>query len=297
MKVLHQEKHISFLLFFLFLILFSDELSAQEIAKNPYVSYQVKNEEGDFHIAYSFKDQFGNLQDFYFRLPEKKTDEDISKFGIPTWIFDAYRVNDKNLKYRKQIMDEGLFRLNGNIVEVDKADFINYYSNTYCKPIAEQIVEALAIYGKDNRRERIEMAMRFVQDIPYGVPEFANETTHFGGVNPPPKLLIDMLGDCDSKALLFTGILVHLINSDEIIYLNQKQHLLTAIKGKPKRGQTYVRYKRNKYLIAETAGPGERKLGQKGKYYTSKVNIEPLVVNYNKIIPYRKKPLAKIMSQ
>ena len=291
MKILHQVKHIPFLLIFSFLILFSFELTAQEIIKNPHVRYQVRKMEGNYDIAYTFKDQFGNLQDFFFRFPEKITNEDISKFGVPKWIFDTYRVTEKNIYYRKQEMDKGLFMLNGKVVEVDKSAFINYYSNTYCRPIAYQIVEALSIYGKDNRQERIEMAMRFVQDIPYGVPEFANKETHFGGVNPPPKLLIDMLGDCDSKALLFTGILIHLIKSEDIIFLNQPHHLLSAIREEPKRGQTYVRYKRKKYLIAETAGPGKRKLGQKGKYYTSKVKIEPLVGTYNEIIPYRKKPL------
>ncbi len=291
MKVPHQEKHISFLLFFLFLILFSFESVAQEIVKNHYVSYQVKKEGGDFHISYSFKDQFGNLQDFHFRFSETEVKKDISKFGVPIWIFDTYRVTERNIYSRKQVMDKGLFRLNGKVVEVDKAAFINYYSNTYCRPIAEQIVEALSIYGKDNRHERIEMAIRFVQDIPYGVPEFANKETHFGGVNPPPKLLIDMLGDCDSKALLFTGILIHLIKSEDIIFLNQPHHLLSAIHEEPKKGLTFVRYKRKKYLIAETAGPGARKLGQKGKYYTSKVNIEPLKVTNNEIIPYREKSI------
>ncbi|NOX47099.1 MAG: hypothetical protein GXO89_08995 [Chlorobi bacterium] len=266
---------------------------AQDKLENPWVGYQVKNEEGVFRISYFFKDQFGYRQDFHFSFPEEKVNKDVSKFGVPKSIFDVYVVTEKNLKYRKRLMDEGLFRLNGKIVEVDKPAFVNYYSDTYCKPIAEQIVEALAIYGKDNRRERIEMAMRFVQDIPYGVPEFANETTHFGGVSPPPGLLIEMKGDCDSKAFLFVGILSYLIDSGDIIFLNQPHHLLTAIRGEPQKGLTFVRYKRRKYLIAETAGPGERKLGQKGKYYTSKVNIEQLVGTNNEIIPYREKPLAK----
>jgi hypothetical protein len=292
MKIRKRGTSNSFLFIFSFLILLQLGLPAQETTKNSWISYRVENKEGEFQIAYSFKDQFENLQDFYFNFPEDKTEKDISKFGVPRWLFDTYRVTEKNLQYRKQIMDKGLFRLNGNIVEVDKPAFINYYSTAYCRPIAEQIVEALSIYGKDNRRERIEMAMRFVQDIPYGVPEFANETTHFGGVNPPPKLLIEMMGDCDSKALLFTGILVHLIRSDDIIFLNQPHHLLTAIREEPERGLTYVRYKRKKYLIAETAGPGERKLGQKGKYYTSRVKIEPLLVKYNEIIPIREKPMA-----
>lgn len=293
MKILHREIHPSFLFNLLLLLLVPIEMIAQERVENSWVGYQVEKEEGDFNISFSFKDQFGYRQDFDFSFPEEKVNKDISKFGIPKWIFDVYEVTEKNQQYRKHLMDEGLFRLNGKIVEVDKSAFINYYSETYCKPIAEQIVEALAIYGKDNRRERIEMAMRFIQDIPYGVPEFANKTTHFGGVSPPPRLLIEMKGDCDSKALLFVGILTYLINNEEIIFLNQPHHLLTAIRGEPKKGLTFVRYKRRKYLIAETAGPGEVRLGQKGKYFTTKVDIELLDIHNNEIIPFREKPLAR----
>jgi hypothetical protein len=241
---------LSFLFSLLLLLLVSIEMIAQERVENSWVGYHVEKEDGNFNISFSFKDQFGHRQDFNFSFPENKIMQDISKFGVPKWIFDTYLVTEKNTQYRKQVMDEGLFRLNGKIVEVDKSAFIDYYSESYCKPIAEQIVEALAIYGKDNRRERIEMAMRFVQDIPYGVPEFANETTHFGGVNPPPRLLIEMKGDCDSKALLFVGILTHLIKNEEIIFLNEPRHLLTSIEEKPERGLSYVRYKRRKYLIA-----------------------------------------------
>jgi hypothetical protein len=288
MKIIFQKTYIYLLLLFV-----PNGMIAQDRFENPWVGYQVVNEDGDFIISYSFKDQFGYRQDFNFNFPVEKVNRDVSKFGVPKLIFDVYEVTGNNMRYRKQLMDDGLFRLNGKIVEVDKAAFINYYSESYCKPIAEQIVEALAIYGKDNRRERIEMAMRFVQDIPYGVPEFANETTHFGGVSPPPRLLIEMKGDCDSKALLFVGILTHLINSNDIIFLNQPHHLLTAIRGELKKGLTFVRYNRKKYLIAETAGPGEVRLGQKGKYYTTKVDVELLDVSKNEIIPFRERPLAR----
>ena len=288
MKISYKGKTIYFIFFSSLLLLFAIGISGQDLTTNPHVGYEVKNENGVVSISYSFKDQFENMQEFNFTIAEEKMIRDINKFGVPVWMFETYQVTEKNVKHRKEVMKEGLFRLNENIIEVDKNAFIEFYSEDYCWPIATQIVKALAIYGKDNRRESIEMAMRFVQDIPYGVPEFADETTHYGGVSPPPELLARMFGDCDSKALLFTGIMVYLINNDEIVFLNQPNHLLTAIEGKPAKGQTYVRYKRKKYLIAETAGPGRRKLGEKGNKFSNKVNIEPLVILEREVIPYRK---------
>ena len=288
MKIPFIGKPIFFIFFSSLLLLISASISCQDLTTNPHVGYEVKNENGVVSISYSFKDQFENTQEFNFVFAEDKMIRDINKFGVPVWMFETYQVTEKNVKHRKEVMKEGLFMLNENIIEVDKNAFVEFYSNYYCQPIAMEIVKALAVYGKDNRRERIEMAMRFVQDIPYGVPEFADATTHYGGVSPPPELLARMFGDCDSKALLFTGIMVYLIKGDEIVFLNQPNHLLTAIKAEPGRGQTYVRYKRKKYLIAETAGPGRRKLGKKGNKFTNKVSIEPLTISAREVIPYRR---------
>ena len=131
------------------------------------------------------------------------------------------------------------------------------------------------------------MAIRFVQDIPYGIPEFSDKNRHYGGVSPPPQLLIKGCGDCDSKVLFFAGILIYLIDSDDIIFLNQSKHVLSAIKEEPKNGSTYIKYKKEKYLIAETAGPGLRSLGEKGNYYKNSFKVEELSIIPSEIIPYR----------
>jgi hypothetical protein len=148
------------------------------------------------------------------------------------------------------------------------------------------IVGSLAEYGADTRRNRIEFAMRFVQDIPYGIPDFKDKDRHFGGVHVPPQLLISGYGDCDSKVLLFVGILAYLIPSADIIFLNQKDHVLSAVREKPEKGLTYVTYRNEEYLIAETAGPGMRLLGQKGNYYRNQFRIETLKIVAPEILPY-----------
>lgn len=262
-------------------------LSSQNtIEKNNYVNYNAELIDGNYEISYTFADHYNNLQTYNLSIPAEQTNIMINNFGIPVWLFEPYVDNEANREYRQQIIAKGLFRLNQNIIEVDKSAVLDYYSATFAKPIAEMIVSSLNDYGTDNRRNRIEFAMRFIQDIPYGVPEYDNGERHYGGVNIPPKLLIKGLGDCDSKVLLFVGILSYLIPAEDIIFLNQKDHVLSAVKELPDKGETYIKFRDEYFLIAETAGPGKRLLGQKGNYYRDKFTIETLNINIPEVLPF-----------
>ena len=277
---------------FLLLVFPFYSLAQKTPEKNPYVKYSANQDEENYIIDYTFKDHYNNFQNYQFALPIDYTQSRIVKFGVPLWLFEPYVGTEYNLRIRKKEMKEGLFLLNDNVIEVDKSTVLEYYSESFCQPIAKMIVESLADYGRDTRRDRIEMAIRFVQDIPYGIPTYSDKDKHYGGVSPPPKLLLDGYGDCDSKVLLFAGILIYLIPAEDIIFLNQSDHVLSAIQDNPRKGDTYINYKHRDYLIAETAGPGKRMLGQKGNYYKTKFKIEPLRLESPSILPYSENDVA-----
>lgn len=258
---------------FLFL---TNLFSQKELEQNSHVKYEVTLDESVYTIQYRFKDHFGNYQDYELVLPHSYTQQAIKKFGVPTWLFDPYEDSDNNRKIRQYEMSKGLFMLDDNLIEVDKSAVIHYYAPHFFKPISEMIISSLADYGRDTRHDRIEMAMRFVQDIPYGIPHVSNRNTHYGGVIPPPQILIEGYGDCDSKVILFVGILMYLIPGDDIIFLNQDDHVLAAVKAKPDKGLTYIEFNGQDYLLAETAGPGKRLLGEKGNYYKRNFSVETL---------------------
>jgi len=279
------------LLIFLFVISINN-FAQHSIDKNPHVKYKVNKDDGNYIVEYTFQDHYNNLQNYQLSLPVEYTDSKIQKFGVPLWLFEPYVGTEHNLRIREKEMEKGLFLLNDNTIEVDKSAVLEYYAETFCQPIAKMIVESLAEYGRDTRRDRVELAIRFVQDIPYGIPKYSDENRHYGGVSSPPKILLDGFGDCDSKVLLFAGILIYLIPIEDIIFLNQSDHVLSAILDKPEKGDTYIKYKQKDYLIAETAGPGKRMLGQKGNYYRTKFKIEPLRIESTSIIPYSDNDVA-----
>lgn len=266
------------------------QLLSQPVEKKDYVVYETTLQGDEYHITYRFMDPFRNLQNYSLALPVEQTDRMIDKFGIPAWLFEPYEDTPMNRRLREKEITNGFFLLKDNTIEVDKNAVLEFYSEPFARPIAEMIVSSLAEYGADTRRNRIEFAMRFVQDIPYGVPQFREKERHFGGVHVPPKLLISGYGDCDSKVLLFVGILTHLIPSTDIIFLNQKDHVLSAVRETPEDGLTYVMYQNEEYLIAETAGPGMRLLGQKGNYYRNQFRIETVRATQPEILPYAENP-------
>lgn len=269
-----------------FILCSLNSISQKEYAKNHHVVYDVAVNDSNYVISYTFKDHFDNFQTFELILPVEFTNSEIAVFGVPSWLFNPYNDTEYNRQIRSKELSKGLFKLSNNTIEVDKSVVLKRYAETFCKPIAGMIVESLEEYGRDTRRDRIEMAIRFVQDIPYAIPQYSDKARHYGGVSPPPALLKNGYGDCDSKVLLFAGILIYLIPGDEIIFLNQADHVLSAIAAEKEEGLTYVNFKNKNYLVAETSGPGQRKLGEKGNYFRNKFTAEPLQFDLPEPLPF-----------
>ena len=229
--------------------------------RNDHVTYRVSQYYEDYSINYTFQDHFRELWDVELHFNRKVTDNLIDDFGIPTSMFNSYSVTSAVLRERERVLREGLFIKDGDEIRPDYGAMIEHYRD-YVSPIADVIIEALRRTASDSRQNRIEMAMKFVQDIPYAIPRNDTRRMYFGGMTSPPETLINGYGDCDSKAILFACILSHLISQDDIIFLHQPGHMLTAIRGEEFPGATYLDYRGITYVLAETAGPGHWNWGE-----------------------------------
>lgn len=248
--------------------------------KSDHVSIRTDVSEGFYRIKYSFKDQFEIQRTFLIDYSKHYADKMIEKFGVPKSYFEPYLVTPRQKQIRNQRIKYGLFRQRGQMLEIDKSAIVRHYSEDFCKPIANRIIETLKEENRDTRNNRIEFAMKFAQDIPYGVPEPEDSTDYNGGILVPPEVLIKGYGDCDSKSLLFASILIYLINPDDIVFLGQQGHVLTAIKmDQVGPGMHYYELEDGNYAIAETAGPARKKLGYKGSNTQNSSIIEPLNLN------------------
>lgn len=213
-------------------------------------------------VDYTFKDFFGRLRDMRFCYPSVEIKEKARRFGISSSLFKPFYRWE--IQDRKEQCERGLF--DPNTLAPDKSAVVSYYAALVCKPIARAIADALHADGRDTRLNRIRMAMKFVQDIPYGIPDFDDATRRFGGVIPPPLIMMFGYGDCDSKAMLFAGILSYLIDYRDIIFLKVPLHVLTAVYHSESLG-TSIQFRNRPHYLSETAGTGRYDIGEEGIRY------------------------------
>jgi hypothetical protein len=256
------------LLFLLIIPLLS--FGQKKYQKNNHVYINTDETRKNYEVEYDFKNHMNESQGLIIPFNKKLSDTDIKKFGIPEWMFDSYTVTPQVKRERAQILRDGLYKKVGNRLERDYSAIVNYYRGSL-KKISDYLIRYLKKKKTDTRIDRIEIAMKFVQDIPYGVPsEYRTEKSKYGGykhddgVYAPIEVLIKGYGDCDSKTFLFVCILSYMINPDDIIFVKGKNHLLSAVKNtKEIVGGMYFNHEGGKYYICETAGPGRPMFGKK----------------------------------
>ncbi|NTW32936.1 MAG: hypothetical protein HGB12_09960 [Bacteroidetes bacterium] len=266
--------------FFLLLAITSKSQTVKDYSCNSHVKYSVDSVYGKFKISYTFKDDKDIMRNFCIYYNYKKTIKDIARFGIPKSFYENTSLTQQVSKSREKIIKKGFYKQTGNILKPDRSAIVSFY-RPYCRAIAGGIINILLNENRDNRLSRIEMAMKFVQDIPYGIPEIKDSTWEVYGIYTPPEVLTRMYGDCDSKAILFATILSYLIDIKDVLFLYQgRDHALLAIKGIPNATQKYIEVDKVKYLIADVTGPARLSLGDDGNNFDALLGykVEPIKI-------------------
>lgn len=265
--------------FFLYLFLLPLFIYPQKgYEKNDHVKINTRLVGNNYVTNYSFKDHFNDLNNLKFSFNQKKMDNIISKLGIPYKMFDRYHSTKEIEIQRDLILNEGMFMKENNKLVLDYNTVISFY-RPYCKIISNSLIDLLKSKNEDTRLNRIEIAMKFIQDIPYGLPK-KNRKTYTNGCLAPIDVLIKGYGDCDSKTLFFICILSYMINPDDILIVKGENHMLSAVRDDVKKTSSsdFFRYGQKKYYICETAGPGRFLFGQKS-LTRKKYSLEPLIIN------------------
>lgn len=246
--------------------------------KNKHVEIHTAVVNSTYIVDYIFKDHVNQIHNVSFSFDKEKTDQNISRMGIPYTMFDRFVLTEENLQRNKEILQNGLFKNINNKLELDYDAVVSFYK-PYCKDIATSLIEILDRIDMDNTLNRIEIAMKFIQDIPYAIPR-KNRKIYKNGCLAPLEVLIEGYGDCDSKTLLFASILCHMIPSENILFVKGDNHVLTAVHLSEKilKKADYFKYNQKKYYICETAGPGRRLFGEKS-LKRIRYELLPLMIN------------------
>ena len=257
-------------------------LSKTRYQKNKHTRQVMKRVDGEYRFDWTFRDHKGRDWTWSWGYDFRETNRDIENFGIPKWMFQPYRVTPEEVRKRKRTLREGLFRLRGNTLLPDYSKMISFYSN-YTRPIYELLRRTVP---GGSRYERIQTLMKFVQDIPYGIPPENDGNRVISGIIPPPQLFTEGWGDCDSKAVLFSAIMAH-DPGYEVIYLFVPKHMFSAVRGVPRPYQQFVTYRGKKYIIAETVGPGRPNYGRAGNEVYRRFRVEKIRILRPRADPQR----------
>ncbi|MBI5882852.1 MAG: hypothetical protein HZB91_07095 [Elusimicrobia bacterium] len=127
--------------------------------------------------------------------------------------------------------------------------------------------------------EIISAATALVQtSIAYRIPPDAERGRRIGGVHPPPQVLNEGWGDCDSKSALL-GALLSNWKGIKGVGVALPRHFLIGIARVPRQGDVFLEHKGVQYVLIEPAGPAWLPVGQVSEYTTElldKMNGVPI---------------------
>jgi len=235
-----------------------------QINEHVQISSSIIND--TFNIDYIFQDHNTVSRNFQYSFDKKLVNILIEKFGFNKQIIEPfYYTNDSGYElHTKNMMTKlqnGLFILNDDSINVNHQSFINYYKK-FAKPLSEYIINTLVSDDKDTEMDRIRFTMSFIQDISYGQPSFDHGDWMYNGVATPPEILLLGYGDCDSKTYLFISILSYLIDIDKVVIIITENHFLSAIANDSISNGQGIDIEGVRYYYTDTAGPGRVDIGE-----------------------------------
>ncbi len=193
-------------------------------------------------------------------LDPNKVARAIDSFGIPeSWTQISYRTDDELKKQRTELRikskNHGIeMNLEGNLFSVDY-NWVVKKSIDDLRDIANQIRSTARREGYRSRRNIIGAIASFVQEIKYQLPpEYRindeGEKILTAGATMPLETLANKRGDCDTKSLLFAG-LVRSISLVDVIFVAIEDHLFAGIRLDPLPDDHYIPHEGRDWVLIE----------------------------------------------
>jgi len=243
-----------------------EDLIPTEYQKNPFTQQNVEITKKVYGFKYKFSSPSNEWFEWKWKYKRVETNEMIKKFGMPQSIFEPYQATKKNVRLRNQVIKKSFFKEEGNVLYPDFNRMIPFYMG-FTSPLYALTIKTL---GKDSTpRERVEFLLRFVQDIPYGIPPNRSNFKVISGILSPPQIFIEKWADCDSKVLLISSILAHEPRY-KILLVYLEKHLLMAFEGRPHPNDSFIVFQGKKFILADPTGPAHLQLGNPGPDFKGK---------------------------
>jgi hypothetical protein len=153
--------------------------------------------------------------------------------------------------------------LPGNYIAVDVPEIVRR-NRAQLKSVALEFAEIARRRGYGSEMV-IGAVLAFVQTaVRFEVPPLVKDGHHTGGLLPPLETIIGGSGDCDTKTALLAAILGNWDNM-AMVGIAVPEHYLMAIRRNPTKGDLFIEYKGQRYVVVEPAGPAWLPIGMAGQ--------------------------------
>ena len=183
-------------------------------------------------------------------------------------------IKEEN-KHRKDFLRARGMRWENNQIMVDYGQVVQ--NN---RPRVRPLVESLRPLVKEKSfREFISLLLAYVQAMDYGTPPEKEGDKMILGFWPPPKVLVNNLGDCDSKAATFAAVWLH-FKRFPLLFITIPNHLFVGIAVPSFQGEN-ITINGLSYTFCEVTGPALIPMGLITRY--SRLHLESGDFRYEKI--------------
>ena len=217
-----------------------------------------------WRVAIQFTNYNGDRLTAAFPVSRIEIDQATQEFGYTKAdadaIFDACRGKCNQAEYDRRLADfyrrRGVTAVRSNQVmhlSVDMPELV--LRNSPRVRAAAMEVERIARARNYDAGNTIGAVLSLAQTgIPYFSPPTEEDGKSILGVYVPPQVLGNGKGDCDSKTGLVASLLKN-FSGARMIGINIPDHYLMGIARVPQRGEAFIQYAGEPYVLLEAAGP------------------------------------------
>lgn len=240
------------------------KITLEEMSRSRYGQYFIleAESEDEFHFRLSIpgsdRDKYKNIRGEFVRITKKIAAEQTRYFK---------RVDSEKKKLMREFLESRLMRYADNKISVHYQRCVEKNS-----PRMGGVLEKIRQSRPGlSHYEFLAVILGFIQEIRYGIPPLEKDGRKILEFWVPPLVLIQYLGDCDSKGVAFASMWTHFKNYP-IILIKIPQHLFVGI-GLPVFNGEILVVNGLRYSLCEVTGPDRLPPGRITPYSRSFLNI------------------------
>jgi hypothetical protein len=159
------------------------------------------------------------------------------------------KIRKEQKKLEKAFLEKRGFRVVGDRIEVNYSLCVRR-NRLRVKQVVEQMMK---LKKKMSLRQLLFLMTAFIQEIKYEIPPFKENNRIIAGFWVPPKVLINNLGDCDSKGVTFASMWTNFKNYP-LVLIKIPDHLFVGL-AIPSVGRDKITINGLSYTLIEVTGP------------------------------------------